>query len=297
MAYDKVGLFKTLLVEAGDQIPYLWMKKQFAVLHSLWFESSMLGDVKFFIWWNDLVARLKYEADVEVPKSETGDFYRLIPSADPECLEVMLHGREPGLALTEGCRQIVVQLDEALDTRIEAVFPDEIQLGTSLLCLQGKGGPLKLISDQLMGDNAKGLRLVASAWRDCLSSLPNYPPDAVEQLASHGLVVKPETILDWRRGRVAIAPSVVSIKGLHDFAAATPWGFDLSACLEANERVRVAQEAAMRLLRKSISVWQGENIGSRVQLSMAGALFVGDILKVVRLRPGVFPPPAMIDVF
>lgn len=299
LASEPVALFKAMLREAGDQIAYAWARKQLSVLHSFWFESSMLGDPRFTRWWDELVDRLKYEPDVEVPRSTSGDFYRLIPSGDPVCHQVFLSDRSQPLFLTHGSRQLLVEVEEFKLLNLSPVFPDEIETSSLILCLEGRGSPMSQITDRFLGIDAVDTRQAALSWRNAMHRLPNYPPDAVKVLGAVGLDLKPETIEDWKRGRVATAPSAFNIRGLHQVSCVTTPGFDLDRCLAACGRLKVAQDRASRLLRKFVLDSEGAHFypGSSVSLSVPGGALNGRILSVNHIVPDVYSDPAKTDIF
>jgi hypothetical protein len=299
LASEPVALFKTLLREAGDQISYAWAKKQLSVLHSLWFESSMLGDPRFNLWWDELVDRLKHEADVEVPKSTSADFYRLIPSGDPVCHKFLVGESSQALFLTPGSRQLLVEVDEFKLLNISPVFPDEIETSSLILCLEGRGSPLSQITDRFLGSAAAEIRMSALSWRNALRVLPNYPPDAAKSLASVGLDVSLETIKGWKSGRVANAPSVINIRGLHQLLSDTLSGFDPDLCLGACGRLKVAQDRALRLLRSFVLDSEDAHFypGSGVSLSVPGGALNGRILRVNHIVPDVYSDPDYTDIF
>jgi len=299
LASEPVALFKALLREAGDQISYAWSKKQLSVLHSFWFESSMLGDPRFIRWWDELVDRLKHEPDVEVPKSTSGDFYRLIPSGDPVCYQVFGSEHSQPLFLTPGSRQLLVKVDEFKLLNLSPLFPDEIETSALILCLEGRGSPFSQITDRYLGTDAVDARQAALSWRNSLSILPNYPPDAVKALGAVGLDLKPETIEDWKRGRVATAPSAFNIRGLHQVSCGTTAGFELDRCLAACGRLKVAQDRAYRLLRKFVLDSEGAHFfpGSGVSLSVPGGVLNGRILSVNHIVPDVYSDPDKTDIF
>lgn len=296
---DSVALFKSLLKEADDQIKYVWAKKQLSVLHSLWFGSSMLGDPRFVRWWEELLDRLKYEPDVEVPKSTSGDFYRLIPSSDPVCHQVFVNEQSQPLLLTPGSRQLLAEVDEFKLLNLSPVFPDEIETSALILCLEGMGGPLSQIADLFLGADAVETRQAALSWRNALRILPNYPPDAAKALCAAGLDLKLETFEDWKRGRVATAPSAFNIRGLHRISCGTTAGFDLDRCLAACGRLKIAQDLASRLLRKFVLGSEGAHFypGSRVSLSVPGGVLNGRILSVNHIVPDVYSDPDKTDIF
>ena len=299
LASDPVALFKVLLREAGDQISYAWAKKQLSVLHSFWFESSMLGDPLFLQWWEELVDRLRYEPDVEVPKSPEGDFYRLILSGDPVCHQFFVGERSQPLLLTPGCRQLLLAVDEFKLLNLSPVFPDEIETSALILCLEGRGSPLSQITDRYLGADAVCTRQAALSWRNSMRILPNYPSDAVKALGAVGLALKPETIKDWKRGRVATAPSAFNIRGLNQISYGTTAGFDLDRCLAACGRLKVAQDRASRLLRKFVLDSEGTHFypGSRVCLSVPGGVLNGRILSINHIVPDVYSDPDNTDIF
>ena len=297
-ASEPVALFKALLREAGDQISYAWAKKQLSVLHSFWFESSMLGDPRFIRWWDELVDRLRHEPDVEVPKTSSGDFYRLIPSSDPICHQLFFEGRSQSMFLTPGNRQLLVELDAFKLTDLSTVFPDELVPGSLIMSLNGRGGPLSQIADRFLGADACVTRQAALSWRNALSMLPNYPADAAKMLSAAGLDLKLETLVDWKRGRVATAPAAFNIRGLHQLSYGTPSGFDLGRCLEACARLKIAQDRASRLLRNFVLDSEGTSFypGSGVALSVPGGSLNGCILQVARIVPHVFSDPDKTDI-
>jgi hypothetical protein len=299
LASDPVALFKALLREAGDQISYAWAKKQLSVLHSLWFGSSMLGDPRFIRWWDELLDRLKYEPDVEVPKSTAGDFYRLIPSGDPVCHQVFVSEHSQPLCLTPGSRQLLAEVDEFRLLNLQPVFPDEIENSALILCLEGRGGALSQITDLFLGADAVETRQATLSWRNALRILPNYPPDAAKALCAAGLELKLETLEDWKRGRVATAPSAFNIRGLHQFSRGTNAGFDLDRCLAACGRLKVAHDRASRLLRKFVLDSEGAHFypGSRVSLLAPGGVLNGRILSVNHIVPHVYSDPDKTDIF
>jgi len=299
LASEPVVLFKALLREAGDQISYAWARKQLSVLHSFWFESSMLGDPRFTRWWDELVDRLRHEPDVEVPKSTSGDFYRLIPSGDPVCHQVFLSDRSQPLFLTPGSRQLLVEVEEFKLLNLSPVFPDEIDTSSVILCLEGRGSPLSQITDRFLDTDAVETRRDALSWRNAIRMLPNYPPDAIKVLGAVGLDLKPETIEDWKRGRVATAPSAFNIRGLHQVSCGTTPGFDLERCLAACGRLKVAQDRASRLLRKFVLDSEGAHFypGSGVSLSVPGGALNGRILSVNHIVPDVYSDPDKTDIF
>ena len=294
-----VALFKALLREAGDQISYAWAKKQLSVLHSHWFDTSMLGDTRFNRWWDELVDRLRHESDVEVPKSTSGDFYRLIPSGDPVCHQLFLSDRSQPLFLTPGSRQLLVEVEEFKILNLSPVFPDEIETSSLILCIEGRGSPLSQIADRFLDTDAVETRQDALSWRNAIRMLPNYPPDAIKVLGAVGLDLKPETLKDWKRGRVASAPSAFNIRGLHQVSCGTPAGFDLDRCLEACGRLKVAQDRASRLLRKFVLDSEGAHFypGSGVSLSVPGGVLKGRILSVNHIVPDVYSDPDKTDIF
>ncbi len=298
-ASEPVALFKALLSEAGDQISYAWAKKQLSVLHSFWFGSSMLGDPRFIRWWGELLDRLKYEPDVEVPKSTSGDFYRLIPSGDPVCHKVFVSEHSQPLFLTPGSRQLLAEVYEFKLLNLSPVFPDEIDTSALILCLEGRGGPLSQITDLFLGADAVETRQAALSWRNALRILPNYPPDAARALCAAGLDLKLETLEDWKRGRVATAPSAFNIRGLHQVSCGTTEGFDLDRCLAACGRLKVAQDRASRFLRKFVLDCEGAHFypGSRVSLSVPGGVLNGRILSVNHIVPDVYSDPDKTDIF
>lgn len=294
-----VALFRALLREAGDQISYAWAKKQLSVLHSHWFDTSMLGDTRFTRWWDELVDRLRHEPDVEVPKSTSGDFYRLIPSGDPVCHQVFLSDRSQPLFLTPGCRQLLVEVEEFKLLNLSPVFPDEIETSSLILCLEGRGSPLSQIADRFLDTDAVKTRQDALSWRNAIRMLPNYPPDAIKVLGAVGLDLKPETIEDWKRGRVVTAPSAFNIRGLHQVSCGTTPSFDLERCLAACGRLKVAQDRASRLLRKFVLDSEGAHFyaGSGVSLSVPGGVLRGRILSVNHIVPDVYSDPDKTDIF
>lgn len=299
LASEPVALFKALLREAGDQISYAWARKQLSVLHSFWFESSMLGDPRFTRWWDELVDRLRHEPDVEVPKSTSGDFYRLIPSCDPVCHQVFLSDRSQPLFLTPGSRQLLVEVEEFKLLNLSPVFPDEIETSSLILCLEGRGSPLSQIADRFLDTDAVKTREDALSWRNAIRMLPNYPPDAIKVLGAVGLDLKPETIADWKRGRVATAPSAFNIRGLHKVSCGTTPSFDLERCLAACGRLKVAQDRASRLLRKFVLDSECAHFyaGSGVSLSVPGGVLRGRILSVNHIVPDVYSDPDKTDIF
>jgi hypothetical protein len=294
-----VALFKALLREAGDQISYAWAKKQLSVLHSRWFDTSMLGDPRFIRWWDELVDRLKHEPDVEVPRSTSGDFYRLIPSGDPVCHQVFLSDRSQPLFLTPGSRQLLVEVEEFKLLNLSPVFPDEIETSSLILCIEGRGSPLSQIADRFLDTDAVETRQDALSWRNAIRMLPNYPPDAIKVLGAVGLNLKPETLKDWKRGRVASAPSAFNIRGLHQVSCGTTPSFDLERCLAACGRLKVAQDRASRLLRKFVLDSEGAHFyaGSGVSLSVPGGVLRGRVLSVNHIVPDVYSDPDKTDVF
>lgn len=299
LASEPVALFKALLREAGDQISYAWARKQLSVLHSFWFESSMRGDPRFTQWWDELVDRLKHEPDVEVPRSTSGDFYRLIPSGDPVCHQVFVNQYSQALFLTPGSRQLLAEVDEFKLLNLSPILPDEIEISALILCLEGRGSPLSQITDRYLGTDAVDTRQAALSWRNSIRILPNYPTDAVNVLGAVGLDLKPETIEDWKRGRVATAPSAFNIRGLHQVSCGTTAGFDLDRCLAACGRLKVAQGRASRLLRKFVLDSEGAHFypGSRVSLSVPGGVLNGRILSINHIVPDVYSDPDKTDIF
>jgi hypothetical protein len=139
----------------------------------------------------------------------------------------------------------------------------------------------------------------ALSWRNAIRMLPNYPPDAINVLGAVGLDLKPETLRDWKRGRVASAPSAFNIRGLHQLSCGRTPSFDLERCLAACGRLKVAQDSAYRLLRKFVRESEGAHFypGSVVSLSAPGGALKGRILRVNHILPDVYADPDKTDVF